>query len=336
MKVLVTGGCGFIGSNFINYLLKDPETRGAGIEQVANLDLQTYAGKGRNIEHMDLDQDPRYRLVLGDICDKSLVQRTFQKFAPDLVFHFAAESHVDRSIQDKNPFERTNVSGTKVLVEQALKQKTPRFVHISTDEVYGSIKEGSFSETSDLNPTNPYAETKVRAEAVVMDYMTRGLPALITRSANNYGPYQFPEKLLPLFITNLIKGEKVPLMCSPDNRGLNVRDWLNVADNCRAIWYVSQKGNAREIYNIPGNNEKSNMAMTQMLLKHFGFGEEMICEVEHRKQHDFRYSITGEKLAKLGFQYKHLDLNSEVTRLCSWYEQNQRWWKPLKKRMKTK
>ncbi len=331
MKVLITGGCGFIGSNFIRYLLKDSETKGAGIERVINLDKQTYAGQGKNIEHITLDKDPRYKLVLGDICDRGLVQKVFQEYNPKLVFHFAAESHVDNSLKDQSLFIKTNVQGTKVLVSAALEQGLERFIHISTDEVYGSIKEGNFSETSQLNPSNPYSETKVKAEGVVMDYMTRGLSAVITRSANNYGPYQFPEKLLPRFITNLIDRQPVPLMWSQENPGLNVRDWLNVKDNCRAIWYVSQKGNNQEIYNIPGDNERTNIDMTKMLLHYFEFGEEMIEKSEHRKAHDFRYSISGDKLKDIGFQYKHSDLNQGIKELCQWYEENQDWWRPLKK-----
>ncbi len=330
MNVLVTGGSGFIGSNFIRYLLTSPEVKGAGIERVVNLDKLTYAGKGKNIEHMGLDSDSRYSFVRGDICDQTLVQKIFREYNPTLVFHFAAESHVDNSLKDQSPFIKTNIHGTEILVEQALKQRTPRFVHISTDEVYGSIEKGSFSETSHLNPSNPYSETKAKAEGVVMDYITRGLQAIITRSANNYGPYQFPEKVLPLFITNLIDKKQVPLMWSPENPGLNVRDWLNVQDNCRAIWYVSQNGKTHEIYNIPGENERTNIEMTRMLLKHFKAGEEMIRKVDHRFGHDFRYSITGDKIAELGFQYQHLDLDTEFGKLCIWYQQNPEWWRPLK------
>lgn len=331
MKVLVTGGCGFIGSNFIKYLLDNSETSESGIEKVINLDLQTYAGQGKNIEHMGLDKNPKYIFVKGDICDSSLVEGVFREHSPDLIFHFAAESHVDNSLKNNSPFIKTNVLGTGVLVEQALKQRVKRFVHISTDEVYGSIKKGSFSEINQLNPSNPYAETKARAEEIIIDYMSRGLPAVITRSANNYGSYQFPEKLLPLFITNLIANKQVPLMWSPENPGLNVRDWLHVEDNCRAIWHVSQKGNDREIYNIPGNNEKTNMEITKMLLDYFGFGEEMIKRIDHRSAHDFRYSISGDKLGNLGFQYKHADLTQGIKDLCKWYQQNPDWWTSLLK-----
>ncbi|MFA5258553.1 MAG: dTDP-glucose 4,6-dehydratase [Candidatus Pacearchaeota archaeon] len=331
MKVLVTGGSGFIGSNFIRYLLTSSETKQAGIEKVINLDLQTYAGQGRNIEHMGLDKDPRYVLVQGDICDPYASLDIFQKYSPDLLFNFAAESHVDNSLSDNSPFLRTNIEGTRALAFTAAK-RVKRFVHISTDEVYGSIKDGSFVETSPLSPSNPYAQTKASAEGVIMEYTTsRGLPAVITRSANNYGPYQFPEKLLPLFITNLVNGQPVPLMWSKENPGLNVRDWLHVEDNCRAIWYVSKKANTGDVYNIPGDNERTNIEMTRMLLSHFGVGEDMIKKSEHRKAHDFRYSISGDKLKSLGFEYKHLNLNSEVNALCSWYEQNPSWWGPLKK-----
>ncbi|MDP3026130.1 MAG: dTDP-glucose 4,6-dehydratase [Nanoarchaeota archaeon] len=328
-KILVTGGCGFIGSNFIKYLLTDQEVTEE--LKVVNLDKQTYAGQGKNIEHLGLYKHERYKFVKGDICDRNFVGEVFSKEKPALVFHFAAESHVDRSIADSNPFERTNVFGTEVLLEVAKDKGIEKFVYVSTDEVYGSAKQGSFAETDSLNSSNPYAETKVKAEERVIG-MKKAFPAVITRSANNYGSYQYPEKLLPLFITNLIEGKKVPLMWSEENPGLNVRDWLHVEDNCKAIWFVAQKGREGEIYNIPGENERTNIEMTRMLLSYFGYTEDMIQKVPHRTAHDFRYSINGEKLKLLGFEYNHQkDLKQEISQLCGWYKRNQDWWRPLKK-----
>jgi len=329
MKILVTGGCGFIGSNFIKYLLSDELD---GIDQVINIDKQTYAGQGKNIEHLRLDSNPKYRFIKADICDTNLIQNIFQEYNPDLVFHFAAESHVDRSIESSNDFVMTNVLGTLNLLDAAKKFNVNRFIQISTDEVYGSIKEGSFDENSPLDTSSPYSASKASAEHFAHSYFkTHNLPVIITRSANNYGPYQFPEKLLPLFITNLIDRKKVPLMWSPQNPGLNVRDWLHVMDNVRAIWFISQNGELGEVYNIPGENEQTNIFMTKMLLSYFNLGEDMIEKVPHRKGHDFRYSITGDKLKKLGFKYLYKDLNKEISALCKWYQENESWWRSLKK-----
>lgn len=330
MKILVTGGAGFIGSNFIKYLLTNQEiTRKVSI---VNLDKQTYAGRGRNIEHIGLDKDPRYQFVKGDICDKGLVRRVFEE-KPEIVFNFAAESHVDRSIQNSEDFVMTNVVGTANLLDTALRYHVGRFVQISTDEVYGSLTSENkpSKETDSLHPKSPYSASKAAAEHLAMSYVhTHDLPVIITRSANNYGLYQFPEKLLPLFITNLIGGEKVPLMWSKENPGLNVRDWLHVEDNCRAIWFVAQNDKAGEIYNIPGENERTNIEMTKFLLENFGVGEERIKKIEHRKAHDFRYSMNGDKLKNLGFQYEHQDLKPELKKVIEWYKQNKDWWGPLK------
>ncbi len=331
MKVLVTGGCGFIGSNFIEYLLKDLNS---DIE-IINVDKQTYAGQGKNIEHLGLDKDKRYKLVKGDIADKGFVEGVFSSEAPELVFNFAAESHVDRSITNSEDFIKTNIVGTANLLDASKRYGIKRFIQISTDEVYGSIKEGSFSETARLGTGNIYASSKASAEMIAFAYFkTHDTPVIITRSANNYGKYQFPEKVLPLFITNLIQGKKVPLMWSPENPGLNVRDWLHVKDNCRAIWYVSQKGNLGEIYNIPGENERTNIEMTRKILLYFNLGEDMIQRIEHRKGHDFRYSISGEKLKALGFRYEHKDLDKELNDLIKWYQENEGWWGPLKAGLK--
>lgn len=329
MRVLITGGCGFIGSNFIKYLLSEEQDK---IDIVINIDKQTYAGQGKNIEHLGLDSHPKYKFIKGDICDKGLIQNIFYNYNPDLIFHFAAESHVDRSIESSNDFVMANVVGTINLLDSAKNFNIKKFILISTDEVYGSIKEGSFEENSILEPSSPYSASKASAEHFAYSYFkTHQLPVIVTRSANNYGPYQFPEKLLPLFITNLIDGKKVPLMWSLENPGLNVRDWLHVNDNCRAIWFISQNGTIGEVYNIPGENEQTNIFMTKMLLSHFNYGEEMIEKVAHRKGHDFRYSIKGDKLKKLGFKHIHNDLKKEINELCKWYEENESWWRPLKK-----
>lgn len=329
-RVLITGGCGFIGTNFINYLLTSKEIDNS--LSIINIDKQTYAGLGKNLEHSKLSNHEKYKFIKADIADKKAMLRIFEEEQPDVVFNFAAESHVDRSIESAEDFVKSNVLGVANILDAARKQNVKKFIQISTDEVYGSIVDGSFEEDSLLNPSSPYSASKASAELLAYSYFkTYKLPVLITRSANNYGPYQFPEKLLPLFITNLIDGKKVPLMWSEDNPGLNVRDWLHVEDNCRAIWFLGNNGYAGEFYNIPGENERKNIEMTKILLDHFGFGEEMIQKVEHRKGHDFRYSITGGKLKDLGFQYKHLDLDKEVRALCNWYQNNESWWRPLRK-----
>ena len=327
-KILVTGGEGFIGSNFIKYLLETEKNI-----EIVNLDKQTYAGQGKNIEHMGFDKNKRYKFVKGDIANNNTVKMLFQEYSFDYVINFAAESFVDKSWSDDSSFKKSNVIGTGVLLKNALSCKNlKKIIHISTDETFGSIEKGSFVETDELNPANPYSKSKAEAEVLAKHYYNIwGLPVVITRSANNYGEYQYPEKVLPLFITNLIENKKVPLMWSDENPGLNVRDWLHVKDNCRAIWYLAKYGKIGEIYNIAGENERTNIEMTKKLLKHFGYGEEMIEKIEHRKAHDFRYSINCDKLKALGFKYKHLNLNKEIVDLCEWYKNNELWWKPLKK-----
>jgi len=325
--ILVTGGSGFIGSNFIKFLLEEVKD-----VEILNLDKQTYAGQGRNLEHMQLSQDTRYKLIVGDIINEELVGRLFEKYGFDYVFNFAAESHVDRSWIDDSPFRRTNVIGAGVLLKQAVGRRNLKgFIQASTDEIYGSIREGSFTEKDEPNPSNPYSKCKAEAEVLAKHYAEQyGVPVVIVRSTNNFGPYQFPEKLLPLFISNLIEGKKAPLMWSEENPGLNVRDWLHVEDNCRAIWHIAQKGNRGQIYNVAGHNEKTNIEMTQKILKHLGCGEEMIEKVSHRPNHDFRYSIDDSKLLALGFKHEHTDLDKEVEKLCNWHKDNKIWWKALK------
>jgi dTDP-glucose 4,6-dehydratase len=327
MKTLVTGGNGFIGSNFIELLLKDPNND----YTVVNLDKETYAGKGKNIEYMGLENNPNYFYEKGDIANKHKVREVFQKYKPDIVFNFAAESHVDRSINSSEDFVKSNVLGTVNLMDSSLENKVSKFVQVSTDEVYGSKRTGSFSEYDNLRPRSPYAASKASADSFALSYFTtHKLPVVVTRSANNYGPFQFPEKLLPLFITNLIEGKKVPLMWSDQNPGLNVRDWLHVRDNSRAILHAGLNGKPGEIYNIPGENERENVWITWELLNEFRFDEKMIKKVEHRKGHDFRYSITGDKIKHLGFEHEFIDLEQGIKNLVKWYKSNQDWWKPLK------
>ena len=336
MRVLVTGGCGFIGSNFIKYLLTDQEiTIFPDLDlEVFNVDKQTYAGQGKNLEHMGLTKHLGYSFVKGDICDRGLMERVFSEHKPEMVFNFAAESHVDRGILNASPFVTTNLLGTQVLLDLAVKHDVDRFVQVSTDEVYGSLsKDAPSSKETDLkHPRSAYSASKSGAEDLAIAACeTHALPVVITRSSNNYGPYQFPEKLLPLFITNLIEGKKVPLMWSPENPGLNVRDWLHVEDNCRAIWFLARKGIPGGVYNIPGKTERTNAYMTSILINEFGFGEEMVERVPHRLGHDFRYSINGDKLRELGFEYKHTDLGRGIKDLVTWYKANESWWRPLKK-----
>lgn len=328
-RILITGGSGFIGSNFIKFLLTDSEIQED--LNIVNLDKHTYAASGNNIRYMGVHENPRYTFIKGDISDKEFIIRTLSEIRPDIIFNFAAESHVDKSIESSENFFKTNVIGATNMFEAVKELGIPKIVHISTDEVYGSASNEGFNEEAKLNPTNIYSSTKAAADLIGLAYhITHKIPIIITRSSNNYGPYQFPEKLLPLFITNLILNKRVPLMYSEENPGLNIRDWLHVKDNCRAIWFISQNGKVGEVYNIPGKNERTNIEMTMMLLKGFGFGEDMIEKVAHRKAHDFRYSIKGDKLEGLGFQHKYSDLEKGIMDIINWYKENQKWWIPLK------
>jgi len=249
MKILITGGCGFIGSNFIKKVLEKIED-----VSLVNIDKETYAGRGKNIEHMGLAEDHRYKFYKADICDKDEIEKILNIEKPEIVVNFAAESHVDRSINNPLEFVKTNILGVGNMLEASRKNDVKLFVQISTDEVYGSLtnKSPSSKEEDTLNPRSPYSASKAAAEHLVLSYFyTYGLPVIITRSSNNYGPYQFPEKLIPLFVSNLIDNKKVPLMYSEENPGLNIRDWLYVEDNCEAILQLVQKGSATgEIYNI--------------------------------------------------------------------------------------
>ena len=331
MKILVTGGSGFIGSNFIEFLLNLKDTD----HEIINLDKITYAGQGWNIEHMGLDKRPNYDFIEGDICDKDLVETIFSKYKPDYVFNFAAESHVDRSLENKHIklFAQTNIMGTLTLLEAASKNNLEKFIHISTDEVYGSIEKGSFDENSQLNPSNPYALSKAAADRYALFYAKskeKKLPLIITRSTNNYGPYQFPEKVVPLFITNLIDGKKVPLMWSDENPGSNVRDWLYVKDNVQAIYYLSQKEKVEGIYNIAGNNEISNIELTGILLDYLGFDFRMIEKIPHRETHDFRSSLNWDKINKEIGWSPQIDILTGLKKTIQFYKENPEWVKLTK------
>ena len=318
MRLLVTGGCGFIGSNFIHCMLnKYPNY------QIVNLDKLTYAGNPTNLK--DIEDNPNYSFVRGDICDSRVVNEVMKEI--DCVVHFAAESHVDRSIEDGSVFVITNVLGTNTLLQSALAHNIKKFIHISTDEVYGSIKEGSFTETDNLNPSSPYSSSKAGSDLLAMSYYTTyGLPVCITRCTNNFGPYQYPEKLIPFFISRLMEGKKAPVY----GTGLNIRDWIYVEDHCSAVDFVLHNGSNGEIYNIDGGNELTNLEITYRLLKMLGKDESSIEYVEDRKGHDFRYSLDGGKLDKMGWQPEY-DFNTALEQTVKWYVENRWWWEPLKR-----
>lgn len=317
MKVMVTGGAGFIGSNFIHYLLE----RYDDIE-VVNYDKLTYAGNLENLR--DIEDNSRYTFVKGDICDGSLVEKVVQE-GIDQIINFAAESHVDRSITGPEPFIRTDVLGTFTLLEACRKFDVRRYIQISTDEVYGSIEKGSFKETDPLNPSSPYSSSKASADLLANSYfITYGSPVSITRSSNNFGPYQYPEKLIPLFIIKALRDESLPLY----GDGLNVRDWLYVEDNCIAIDIVRQKGENGEIYNIGADNERTNVEITNIILNELGKPNSLILYVEDRLGHDRRYSIDSGKIKQLGWApTKSQDFETSMRETVQWYVDNEWWWK---------
>ena len=318
MRILVTGGAGFIGSNFIHYWAKfHPE------DQIINLDVLTYAGHLESLK--DLENNPNYKFIKGDITDAGMVRQAMD--GVDIVVHFAAESHVDRSVIDPLRFVKTNVLGTAVLLNAAMEAKIKRFHHISSDEVYGQLgpNDSPFTENIPYSPRTPYSASKAGSDHLVRAYFeTYGLPITITNCANNYGPFHDPEKLIPRFITNLLAGEKVPLM----GKGENIREWLHVEDHAEAIDFVLQKGEIGETYLIEGE-EKTNMEITQALLQILSMDESMIEFVEDRLGHDFRYAINGEKLKTLGWVRKH-SLNEDLPKVVEWFKENEWWWKPLK------
>jgi dTDP-glucose 4,6-dehydratase len=316
-NLLVTGGCGFIGSNFIRMMLeKYSDTN------IINLDKLTYAGNPDNLK--DLEDNPNYAFIKGDICDPAIVRAAMKK--ADRVVHFAAESHVDRSIEDGSIFVRTNVLGTNTLLQAAQELGVKRFLHVSTDEVYGSIVKGSFVETDILTPSSPYSASKAGSDLLALSYhTTHRLPVVVTRCTNNYGPYQFPEKLIPLFVTNLLRGKRVPVY----GNGLNVRDWIYVPDHCKAIDFVLQQGADGEVYNIGGGEEKTNMEITRGILKLLGKDEHMIEYVRDRPGHDLRYSLDCSKLKAMGWRPEH-NFEDALALTVKWYADNQWWWEKLK------
>lgn len=317
MKLLITGGAGFIGSNFVRYILdKYPDCN------ITNLDKLTYAG---NLENLSgIEKNKNYRFVQGDICDEQLVQKLIKD--ADAVINFAAETHVDRSIKGSAEFTRTNIEGTRVLLDAAKNCRIKKFIQISTDEVYGSILNGSFKETDALNPNSPYSASKAAADLLARSYFaTHNMPVIITRTCNNFGPYQYPEKIMPLFITNLLEGKKVPLY----GDGMNVREWIYVKDNCGAIDLVMQKGEAGEIYNIGSDDEKTNLELTDILLKELGKTESFIEYVKDRKGHDRRYSLDCSKIINIGWKPEY-NFEKSVKETIKWYKENEKWWRKLK------
>jgi dTDP-glucose 4,6-dehydratase len=324
MRLLVTGGAGFIGSHYVRTVLGDAWGR-ARPDAVVVLDKLTYAGNLRNLD--PVGGDPRMELVRGDICDAPLVDRLVG--AADVVVHFAAESHVDRSIEGAAAFVETNVRGTQTLLEAARRHPVEKFVHVSTDEVYGSIESGSWTEEEPLLPNSPYSASKASSDLMARAYhRTHGVPVCITRCSNNYGPYQFPEKVIPLFVTNLLDGLDVPLY----GEGRNVRDWLHVDDHCRAIHLVVAGGRAGEIYNIGGGTELTNKELTGLLLEATGHGWERVRRVPDRLGHDLRYSVDCSKIeAELGYK-PVVGFERGLADVVAWYYENRAWWEPLKTR----
>ena len=320
-NILVTGGCGFIGSNFINLMLNNYPYR------IINLDKLTYAGNRENLRVYESSTKFDYEFFKGDICDKETVRKILRNHHVDAIINFAAESHVDKSNREgsiKN-FRRTNVIGTSVLLEEARKTKVNKFLQVSTDEVYGSIKEGSFNENSDLNPSNPYSITKAEAEKVAFLF-SNDLKVIITRSSNNFGPYQYPEKLIPLTITNVLLGKKIPVY----GDGKQVRDWLYVEDNCDAIHFILNRGKNGEIYNITTKNGHENIWLIRKILKIMGEKEEeFVRYVKDRPNHDQRYSIDNKKIIELGWSEKNNFMKS-LERTVLWYMHNKLWWKKIR------
>ncbi|MFP5336354.1 MAG: dTDP-glucose 4,6-dehydratase [Actinomycetes bacterium] len=324
MRVLVTGGAGFIGSHYVRSVLGT--AWGLQVpEQVTVLDKLTYAGNVANLE--PVRDDTRLRFVEGDILDRALVDGLMATV--DTVVHFAAESHVDRSILGAADFVVTNVVGTQTLLDSALHHEIRRFVHVSTDEVYGSIAEGSWSEEQPLQPNSPYSASKASSDLFARAYhRTHGLDVVVTRCSNNYGPYQFPEKLIPLFVTNLLDGGTVPLY----GEGENVRDWLHVDDHCRAIHCVLTGGRAGEVYNIGGGTELTNRELTRLLLEACGAGWDRVRRVADRPGHDLRYSVDITKISnELGYEPR-VDFASGLRETVQWYADHRGWWEPLKAR----
>ncbi len=322
MHVLVTGGAGFIGSTLVEQLLATGEHR------VTVLDALTYAGVRANLAAFD--DHPGFRFVHGDICDRDAVAGALE--GCDAVAHLAAESHVDRSLLGPDVFVRTNCLGTNVVCDLAARAGVRRFLHVSTDEVYGSIEVGSFAESDMLRPRSPYAAAKAGSDQIALAYFeTHGLPVVLTRSSNQYGPRQFPEKLIPLFATNLILGERVPLY----GDGLNVRDWMFVADNCEALRLVLEQGEPGTVYNVAAGNELTNREVTSAVLDLLGADETSVEHVEDRLGHDRRYSVTTDRIRALGWAPAH-SFEDALALTVEFYRANRGWWEPLRERVRNR
>jgi dTDP-glucose 4,6-dehydratase len=316
-KFLVTGGAGFIGSNYIRYLLRKRHD-----VEIINLDKLTYAGNLDNLR--EFEKNPRYRFVQGDICDEALVNQLTAEV--EAVVNFAAESHVDRSIGAPDDFIRTDVFGAFVLLEAARKHKIKKFIQISTDEVYGSILNGSFKETDALMPSSPYSASKAGADRLAYSYfVTYGVPVIITRCSNNFGPFQYPEKLIPLFVTNALENKALPIY----GDGKNVRDWIYVEDHCDAIDFILEHGKNGEVYNIGGGNERNNLEITEIILAALNKPKSLMTFVTDRLGHDRRYSLDSSKLEALGWKPKH-EFQSALEFTIDWYVKNRWWWEKLK------
>ncbi|HLD74507.1 MAG TPA: dTDP-glucose 4,6-dehydratase [Bdellovibrionota bacterium] len=313
-KVLITGGAGFIGSHFIKYLLKKTSAW-----EITNVDKLTYAGNLKTLS--EIASDSRYQFVQADIIDFQKMRKLTS--GASLIVNFAAESHVDRSIEDASPFVKTNVEGTRVLLEVARINKVKKFVQVSTDEVYGSIKTGQFTESSTVKPSSPYSASKAAADMLVLAYVkTYGLPAVITRCSNNYGSYQFPEKLIPFFTTRVLKDEPLPLY----GNGHNIRDWIYVLDHCEAIHAVMDEGEVGEVYNIGAECEKTNLEIVQLILKHFNKPPSLIKFVKDRLGHDERYAISNKKMqTQIGWTPRY-SFDDKFPETLDWYAKHLNWW----------
>ena len=316
---LVTGGSGFIGSNFVREMLQNDTNC-----HIVNLDKLTYAGNPANL--VDIEMDERYSFVHGDICDTDVVRQIFHQHKPQIIINFAAETHVDRSIGSPDDFIKTDVFGVFTLLEASKEFGVDLFLQISTDEVYGSIAEGSFCEGDPLLPSSPYSASKAGGDRLAYSYyVTYNLPVIITRASNNYGPFQYPEKLISLFVTNALEDRDLPVY----GDGKNVRDWLYVSDHCSAVHFIIENGKLGEVYNVGGGNELQNIHITHQILEQLGKSADLIKFVEDRKGHDLRYSLDCSKLNQLGWMPEH-SFDEALAETIQWYQSNEAWWAPIK------
>ena len=316
---LVTGGSGFIGSNFVRQMLQNDTNC-----HIVNLDKLTYAGNPANL--VDIEMDERYSFVHGDICDTDVVRQIFHQHKPQIIINFAAETHVDRSIGSPDDFIKTDIFGVFTLLEASKEFGVDLFLQISTDEVYGSIAEGSFCEGDPLLPSSPYSASKAGGDRLAYSYyVTYNLPVIITRASNNYGPFQYPEKLISLFVTNALEDRDLPVY----GDGKNVRDWLYVSDHCSAVHFIIENGKLGEVYNVGGGNELQNIHITHQILEQLGKSADLIKFVEDRKGHDLRYSLDCSKLNQLGWMPEH-SFDEALAETIHWYQSNEAWWALIK------